>query len=74
MLCGVCISNKYTVLYTVRINLYDLTATTLHLELVHQISRKLLDSIMGKKYISPRDEKNVQFLDKKSYFDGHTDQ
>lgn len=29
---------------------------------------------MGKKYISPRDEKNVQFLDKKLYFDGHTDQ
>lgn len=29
---------------------------------------------MGKKYISPRDEKNVQFLDKKSYFDRHTDE
>lgn len=29
---------------------------------------------MGKKYISPRDEINVQFLDKKSYFDGHTDE
>lgn len=25
---------------------------------------------MGKKYISPRDEKNVQFFDKKSYFAG----
>lgn len=29
---------------------------------------------MGKKYICQRHEKNVQFLDKKSYFDGHTDQ
>lgn len=29
---------------------------------------------MGKKYVSQRGEKNVQFLDKKSYFDGHTDE